>query len=416
MSGRSPLSAFAVCPSGLEPALLAELQALEGVSEAEAGRGGVSFRGSAEALARANLWCRIPTRILLLLDQVRLRGPDDLLEAARRIAWEKILSPNQTIRVDVNQGRQPSFALALNLAGLKVKDGLCDRLREHSGERPSVDTRAPDIRVWVFIDSDKATISVDTSGEPLFKRGWRIAKGEAPLRENLAAALMTMTHWTTQDPLLDPMCGSGTLLIEAVGQHAGLAPGFHPSMPRRFSCEHFAPGSVFSGVNFLALRQACARAWQQASSHTLPRVIGRDQDARLIQVARENAARALPPALCAQIQWETADFFNAAAPAPGPEGQGLLVCNPPYGKRLEMHVSDPTQDDAPRRMSEVLKRQYSGYTAWLLSDDLKLDSAMRLKASRRVPVFNGDLECRWMRFEMVVGSARHRERPREAQP
>ncbi|MEY3970483.1 MAG: hypothetical protein RLZZ80_181, partial [Pseudomonadota bacterium] len=167
------LSAFAVCPSGLEACLAQELSSIEGVGEVQAGKAGCWFRADATAIARANLWCRTPTRILLMLDQLRLRSADDLYAAAKRLPWEKFLHPAQTIRIDVNQGRPAPFELALPFAGFKVKDGLCDRLRDLTGERPSVDTRNPDIRIWVYIDGDKATLSIDTSGEPLFKRGWR---------------------------------------------------------------------------------------------------------------------------------------------------------------------------------------------------------------------------------------------------
>jgi putative N6-adenine-specific DNA methylase len=409
------LSAFAVCPSGLESCLAEELSRIEGVGEVQAGKAGCWFRADATAIARANLWCRIPTRILLMLDQLRLRSADDLYAAAKRLPWEKYLHPAQTIRIDVNQGRPAPFELALPFAGFKVKDGLCDRLRDLTGERPSVDTRNPDIRIWIYIDGDKATLSIDTSGEPLFKRGWRLAKGEAPLRENLAAALVQMAgvkpiEAQAQPPqvILDPMAGSGTLLIEAASLLAGLAPGFHPTNPRRFACEDFNKASPFGRVDFIALRAACAAAWAHATALALPKMMGRDLDGRLVRVAQDNAARALPPAISRQLVFEEADFFEAAAPTPltdtvSAEMPNLLITNLPYGKRVQM------SEDEPRRLSETLKRQYAGYQAWLLTDNLKLDSAIRLKAGRRVPVFNGDIECRWMRFDMVAGSAR-RER------
>jgi putative N6-adenine-specific DNA methylase len=412
------LSAFAVCPSGLEACLADELSKIEGVGEVQAGKAGCWFRADATAIARANLWCRIPTRILLMLDQLRLRSADDLYAATKRLPWEKFLHPAQTIRIDVNQGRPAPFELALPFAGFKVKDGLCDRLRDLTGERPSVDTRNPDIRIWVYIDGDKATLSIDTSGEPLFKRGWRLAKGEAPLRENLAAALVQMAGVTpttsqSQAPqvILDPMAGSGTLLIEAASLLAGLAPGFHPTNPRRFACEDFNKASPFGRVDFIALRAACAAAWAHATGLALPKMIGRDLDGRLVRVAQDNAARALPPAISRQLRFEEADFFEAAAPTlltddTAAETPNLLITNLPYGKRVQM------SEDEPRRLSETLKRQYAGYKAWLLTDNLKLDSAIRLKAGRRIPVFNGDIECRWMRFDMVAGSAR-RERGSE---
>ncbi len=396
------LAAFAVCPSGLEPLLAAELAAMPGITESQPGKGGVSFRADPTAIARVNLWSRLATRILVLVDQVRLRGPEDLLQAAQRIAWEKWLTPDMTIRVDVNQGRPLHPPIGLALAALKIKDGLCDRLTQQMGRRPSVDTRNPDIRVWAYLDGDKATISVDTTGEPLFKRGWRLSKGEAPLRENLAAALIQMTEWragNTDQPLFDPMCGSGTLLIEAASWAAGLAPGFHPSRPRPFSFEQFASGSPFSRVSLPELQRECAQAWQRANLKVLPPIVGRDLDPELVMHARANAARALPEGIAQQLAFSEGDFFEADPPQALKGAHGMVVCNPPYGKRLELG------EDA-RRVSEVLKQRYTGQTVWLLSDDLKFDSALRLKAARRIPVYNGDLDCRWMRFDMVAGSAR----------
>lgn len=403
------LAAFAVCPSGLEALLTAELASMPGVQEAQPGKGGVSFRADATAIARANLWSRIATRILVLLDQVRLRGPEDLLLAAQRISWEKWITPDMTIRVDVNQGRPLHPPIGLALAALKIKDGLCDRLTQQMGRRPSVDTRSPDVRIWAYLDGEKATLSIDTTGEPLFKRGWRLSKGEAPLRENLAAALIQMTEWRSTSPtqgLFDPMCGSGTLLIEAAGWAAGLAPGFHPNRPRPFSFEQFASGSPFARVSVPELHRECAQAWQRASQSVLPAMVGRDLDPALVQHAQANAARALPDALARQLHFEQGDFFAAPLPEALVAAPGVVVCNPPYGKRLALG------EDA-RKVSEVLKQRYANQTVWLLSDDLKFDSALRLKASRRVPVYNGDLDCRWMRFDMVAGSAR---RPKADEP
>ncbi|MGA1664429.1 MAG: hypothetical protein ACO38M_02145, partial [Burkholderiaceae bacterium] len=221
---------------------------------------------------------------------------------------------------------------------------------------------------------------------------------------------------TTPSPqvVIDPMAGSGTLLIEAASLLAGLAPGFHPTNPRRFACEDFNKASPFGRVDFIALRAACAAAWAKATGLALPTMVGRDLDERLVRVAKENAARALPPAISEQLTFELADFFQAAAPssteAPEPTtSPNLLITNLPYGKRVQM------TEDEPRKLSETLKRHYAGYQAWLLTDNLKLDSAIRLKAGRRIPVFNGDIECRWMRFDMVAGSAR-RERPSDQHP
>ncbi|MFZ8911658.1 MAG: THUMP domain-containing class I SAM-dependent RNA methyltransferase [Burkholderiaceae bacterium] len=410
----APLHAvFAVCPAGLEPALEDELRAQPGITEVSSGRGGVWCRADALAIARANLWCRIPTRLLLSLDQFRLRSPDDILEAASHIAWESFFDVSQTIRVDANQGRKPLFKLPLSLAALKTKDGICDRFRQETGERPSVNTQTPDQRIWLFVDGDKATLSLDTSGEPLFKRGWRLSKGEAPLRENLAAALIHFAR-KSQDPgapegsakalrLLDPFCGSGTLVIEALQAQLGLAPGWHPSAPRSFACEKFNRSSAFQKVPWAALRREIESRWQMLEgargrtlvSDLVESVQGSDIDAGMIKTSIANAHRALPSTVSTRIQWSCRDALDCT-PA---QGGGLLLTNPPYGERLSM------QSDW-RELSAWLKSACTGWTAWLLTDNPKLDSLLRLKASRRIPVYNGDLDCRWMRFDMVAGSVR----------
>ena len=404
---------FAVCPAGLEPALEDELRAQPGITEVSSGRGGVWCRADAMAIARANLWCRIPTRLLLSLDQFRLNSPDDILEAASRIAWDSFFDVSQTIRVDANQGRKPLFRLPLSLAALKTKDGICDRFRQETGERPSVNTQTPDQRIWLFVDGDKATLSLDTSGEPLFKRGWRLSKGEAPLRENLAAALIQFA-FKAQDlgasqeaskalRLLDPFCGSGTIVIEALQAQLGLAPGWHPSAARAFACERFNRSSAFQKVPWAALRKEIQSRWQTlegARGRTLvadlvESVQGSDIDAGMIKTSIANAHRALPSTVSTRIQWSCRDVLDCT---PATDG-GLLLTNPPYGERLSV------QSDW-RELSAWMKSACTGWTAWLLTDNPKLDSLLRLKASRRIPVYNGDLECRWMRFDMVAGSVR----------
>ena len=305
-----------------------------------------------------------------------------------------------------------------------MKDGICDRFRKARGERPSIDTTHPDIRVWAYLDQNELTLYIDTSGEPLFKRGWRQSKGEAPLRENLAAALAIMSQWNGKDALLDPFCGSGTLLIEALQWAFRLPPGYVPSAPREFAAERFHANSPMGQVNWQALRakakQAIERAekeLQSAGATALPKVYGSDRDSRMIRIAQENAQRALPQDLANAIDWQVARFEDLSPK----QAQGVLITNPPYGKRLEKRAALPTKAplasmsapeseeanyDFERSVAEALKKKFAGWSAWILTDDLKLESHMRLKASRRVPVFNGDIECRWMRFDMVAGSMR----------
>jgi putative N6-adenine-specific DNA methylase len=417
----SRLRGFAVCPTGLEDVLHQELAGMAGFQEVVQGRGGVRFTASAEAIARANLWARIPTRLLVEAGRGTLTKTDDIRIIANKIQWEHWFTFRQTLRIDLAVGREPKLEqpVARNFATLLIKDGICDRFRATRGERPSIDTTFPDIRVWSYIDQNELTIYLDSSGEPLFKRGWRQAKGEAPLRENLAAALVAMTQWDLKSPVMDPFCGSGTLLIEAMQRALGLPPGYAPHSPREFAAERFHAESPMGQVNWRALRAEAKaaidrvheglrkQAMSPGSGISLPAMMGSDRDARMIEIARSNAERALPALAAQSIQWKVCPMNAVTAIA----DHGLLICNPPYGKRLEQSaqsVDDNVDTDFERSIAETLKRQFAGWQAWILTDDLKLERSMRLKASRRVPVFNGDIECRWMRFDMVAGSMREK--------
>ena len=422
----SRLSGFAVCPSGLEDALTEELQSLPGFQEVFKGRGGARFVASPEAIARANIWARIPTRILIEVGGGAIRQPDDIRQIATRILWENWFTVSQTLRIDLAVGREPRLEkpLARNFATLLVKDGICDRFRIARGNRPSIDTTHPDIRVWAFIDQNTITIYLDTSGEPLFKRGWRQAKGEAPLRENLAAALIAMSQWDGKSPVMDPFCGSGTLLIEAMQRALKLPPGYTPGAPRSFAAEGFHPTSPMGQVNWRALRAEAKESIERTIENTktgalIPKMQGSDIDSRMVALAQQNTARALPEAAAHAIDWRTAAFRETTPIA----DHGMLITNPPYGKRLEQDgrfraqsANDNDSDESnessaeshefERSLAEILKKNYAGWQAWVLSDNLKLETAMRLKATRRVPVYNGDIECRWVRFDMVAGSMR----------
>lgn len=425
------LNGFAVCPTGLEETLEQELALLPGFQEIKKGRGGVRFAASPDSIAHANLWARVPTRLLIEVGRGSVRKQDDIRAITTRVLWEQWFTFRQTLRIDLAVGREPKLEkpLARNFATLLVKDGICDRFRKARGERPSIDTTHPDIRVWAYLDQNELTLYIDSSGEPLFKRGWRQSKGEAPLRENLASALAAMSQWNGKDALLDPFCGSGTLLIEAIQWAFRLPTGYVPSAPREFAAERFHANSPMGQVNWQALRAKAKQAIERvekeltaAGPAALPKVVGSDRDSRMVAVAKENAQRALPAILANAIQWEVKSFESVTPKA----AQGVLITNPPYGKRLEKHAkssesefsaqgaskegadsqADQASYDFERTIAEGLKKKFAGWSAWILTDDLKLESHMRLKASRRVPVFNGDIECRWMRFDMVAGSMR----------
>ncbi len=315
------------------------------------------------------------------------------------------MTPRQTFKVDVTAQRSP--LRSLNFAALRIKDALCDVMREESGERPDVDTQRPDLRVALHLTEDQATLYVDTSGEPLFKRGWREDKGEAPLKETLAAAMLAAAGWRgtaeAGGALLDPCCGSGTIAIEAAQIACGIAPG----LKRRFGFERLAP---FAGPQARAQWQALKEAARARVHAPQAPVFASDVAFRMVDFARRNAERA---GVAHAIEFHGGDALERPAPAL-PEGlAGTVMLNPPYGERIEARGSVARSaeetgmaDDFFPRLASHWKRNFAGWTAWVLCPDMQLPGKMRLKESRRVPMWNGPIECRLFRFELAKGSFR----------
>jgi putative N6-adenine-specific DNA methylase len=345
------------------------------------------------------------------------RHEQDIYDLTRDVRWPDWITPQQTLRVDTTAQRSP--LRSLNFATLRVKDAVCDALRERSGERPNVDTHAPDLPLALHLTPTHATLYVDTSGEPLFKRGWRDARaagrdvtGEAPLKETLAAAMLAAAGWqgrAEDGVLLDPCCGAGTIAIEAAQIACGIAPG----LERRFAFERLAPWRDQLG-GWQELREA-ARGRIHASA--VPIFAG-DVSFRMTDFATRNAVRA---GVARAIEFKTADALQRLPPAE----RGVLVLNPPYGERIGAKGHGrPVSGAAPGATAREdfagggtpaaffadlaghWKRNYAGWTAWVLSPEMKLPSLMRLRESQRVPMWNGPIECRLFRFDMVAGSAR----------
>ncbi len=359
------------------------MQAL-GYDDAEAGRAGCSFTADWAGVQRANLYSRLATRILVQVAHAEISHEDDILDLARDTPWERWFGAEQTLRVDTSAIKSP--VQSLQYCNLRAKDGICDRLRELEGERPSIDTVRPDARVHLFLTGHTATLYLDTSGESLFKRGWRLDKGDAPLRENLAAGMLALAGWDPAAPLLDPFCGSGTILIEA----AWIALGVPPGISRPFGFER--------------LRGHDAYRWRDlkddARSRILPQLdaplVGYDLDPQAVEFARNNAERAWLTA--DTIRFEVGDAREVQAPA----DHGWIVTNPPYGERMA------TEQDADlwRDWATCLKRNFAGWQLHIITSDLTLPNQMRLKPKRRVPLHNGALDCRLFGFELVAAGYR----------
>jgi putative N6-adenine-specific DNA methylase len=387
-------SFFAICPRGLEPLLADELRALGAQQLAPEG-GGVSFAGTLKTAYAANLHSRIASRVLWQLAAGEYRDERDLYEQALAIAWERHFDAQQTLRVDVSGTRSP--LRSLEFATLKIKDAVVDRLRDETGARPSIDRARPDVRVFAYLDEQRLTLYLDLSGEPLFKRGWRAEKGEAPLKENLAAGVLMLAGWTPDVPLLDPFCGSGTIAIEAALMAARRAPG----LARRFGFERLA------GFDAAAWRELKATAAASIDDTAPARIAGSDISTRVVETARGNARLAGLQAWLddGRLSFAAVDARQAQPTA----AAGMIVTNPPYGEQ-----SAPKSATVPalmRNFGDRMKESFPGWTAWLLSSDRDLPGQMRLQETRKTVLYNGALECRLFRFEMVAGQYRPRLRP-----
>jgi putative N6-adenine-specific DNA methylase len=375
-------SFFASAPRGLEPLLVQEIAALSG-QDATAVPGGVLFSGDWPTCYRINLWSRIASRILWKVASFGYRDESDLYKAVRELDWPALFPLERTLRVNVTAQKSP--LKSLEFATLRIKDAICDRFRDKLGRRPDVERAAPDVRVHAFLEEARATLYLDTSGEPLFKRGWRQGAAEAPLRENLAAGIVMLTGWQPHEPLLDPMCGGATLLVEAAAMARGRAPGAR----RSFGFEKL---SAFHPQAWETIK----RERKQTDEAHL-RIFGSDSDPRALSAARRNLAEA---GVERWVQLEQADLLERGAP---PGGGGVLVANPPYGER--MGDADELARFYPK-LGDALKKRYAGWRCFFFTADTRLPKLVRLQPSRRTPLWNGSLECRLYEFRIVSGSNR----------
>lgn len=436
------LTLFLPCAAGVEDFLAAEVARITGVPLARlhTSRGGIELPGSWRDAMKLNLHSRLAQRVLVRVAHQPYRDEHDIYTAAHDVAWEIWFTPQQTLKVEITAQHSP--LKSLNFAALRVKDAICDRLRDKRGTRPSIDTTRPDVRVFAHLTPDQVILYIDTSGQPLFKRGWREDKGDAPLKETLAAAMIAATGWSGQPgpdgsapvPLYDPCCGSGTVLIEAAQLALNIAPGGQ----RRFGFEKLLP---YQGHVWQALRQEALAAERSLPTGGAPFIFGSDVAFRMVDFARRNAERA---GVAHAIELRGGDALQRTPPSATP---GVMLLNPPYGERIaaagvagqradtragsraDSRIHQHSDDRAPApthlrgretaqhsdgsenndffaQLASHWKKHYAGWSAWLLTPDLKLPSKMRFKESRRVPMWNGPIECRLFRFDLMAGSAR----------
>jgi len=444
------LQLFLPCAAGVEDYLAPEVLRITGLPPGciTRQRGGVAVRTHFEHAMRLNLYSRLAQRVLVLLSYTEYRSEQDLYRTATEVAWERWFTPRQSIKVEVTAQHSPLNSL--NFAALKIKDAVCDRFRVVAGGvRPDVNTQWPDVRIYAHLTTDSCSLYIDTSGEPLFKRGWREDKGDAPLKETLAAAMIAASGWLDGEgdlqPLYDPCCGSGTILIEAAQMACNLPAGGQ----RRFAFEKFVP---FRKANWDAIKQEAADAVMMPDADQKLIIFGSDVAHRMVDFAQRNAARA---GVAGVIEFRGGDALQRMPPIDVSQtGSGVMLLNPPYGERIEVAgvarsgryerpqhqaklASNPSKEsvssydddsdssllgepqkgrfgarelpqtdnggDFFNQLASHWKKNYPGWTAWVLTPDLKLPGKMRLKESRRVPLWNGPLECRLFRFDMVKG-------------
>jgi putative N6-adenine-specific DNA methylase len=465
------LHLFLPCAGGVETYLACEAARIVGDSEVvqqhgqpsavQQQMGGVAVKASWRQALELNLHSRLASRVLVGVMQRPYRSEDDIYEAACDVAWEIWFAPKQSFKIDITATRSP--LKSLNFAALRVKDAICDRFRHKTGSRPSVDTQRPEVRVYVHLSAEHVSLYVDTSGEPLFKRGWRQDKGDAPLKETLAAAMLAASGWWKVDaqsgqsacdqPLYDPCCGSGTIAIEA----AQIALGMPAGGQRRFGFERLMPfqAHVWDAMKTEANSQAQMRASSLKSLENL-HIYGSDVAHRMVDFAQRNASLA---GVASVVQLRGGDALQRKPPCDVPPQGAVILSNPPYGERIEvagvagvsgagrafaqdrsssprvhtLRRSDVPRDEfdrpieiaeeAPRssagsrparevaefnqeegdffpQLATHWKTHFDGWTAHLLVPDMKLPGKMRLKETRRVPLWNGPIECRLFRFDI----------------
>ncbi len=419
------LTLFLPCASGVEPYLVQEATKIlgrkDGITPQSAG---VSIEASWREALLLNLHSRLASRVLIQVQGGNYRSEQDIYQAACDVAWEIWFTERHTFKIDITATRSP--LKSINFAALRVKDAICDRFRHKTCERPSVDVQRPDARIYVHLSADQLFLYVDTSGEPLFKRGWRQDKGEAPLKETLAAAMLAASGWWNLEgqereyqPLYDPCCGSGTIAIEA----AQIALGIPAGGQRRFGFERLIPfqDHVWDAMKNVA-NYVNPMPASSLKSLKIPFIYGSDVAHRMADFAQRNAELA---GVSDAIEFRGGDALQRKPPCELPPQGAVILTNPPYGERIEVagFAGRPSSEQShPRaqirsvgretaefneqegdffpQLAAHWKTHFDGWTAWLLVPDMKLPGKMRLKETRRVPLWNGPIECRLFRFDI----------------
>jgi len=381
-----PQPLTATCARGLEKVLADELRDL-GVEAVAPDRGAVMFAGDLRTVFDVNLRLRTAMRVLVPLASGAVTTREDLYDLAASVPWEDILADGQTFAVEV-VGKHRSFQRT-TFAGQVVKDAMVDRLRKIRGRRPNVDRENPDVRLHLrLVDNGPLTLSLDSTGEPLSHRGYRPRGGPAPLAETLAAGILLLAGYDGSEPLIDPMCGTGTFAVEAALIATHTPPGLH----RAFAFERWA---VHDQLTFEEVQHEASHGHRDAPQP----IIARDRADRALRATQRNLKAAW---MDRWVELEQRDALDLLLPW---GSGGVIVANPPYGKR---QGEVEKLFGLYRRFGDSLKKQATGATAWILAGEPRLAKVIGLKPSRRIPLFNGPIECRLLKFEMYEGTKKHK--------
>lgn len=369
---------FATVARGLETIAAQELESL-GAQDIKPDFTGVYFAGDRALLYRVNLWSRTIFRVLVPIAEFRCYDSKMLYREVQKIPWDEYLEPHNTLAVNCTGGNENLNHT--HFTALQVKNAIADQQRLQFNKRSNVDVENPDLLINLHIHRDRAILSLDSSGGSLHRRGYRPAMGLAPLKETLAAALLEMAEWTPDLPFLDPMCGSGTLPLEATLKGLNIAPGLFR--------EKFG---------FMTWRDfdepLWDKLWAEAENSELPElkeiIAGCDRDSDMLDQARINAQQA---GISGKIKFARTELSELEAPT----DRGILICNPPYGERL----GDASElGDLYKMLGDIFKQRFKGWNAFILTGNKELGKQVGLRTSKRIPVFNGSIPCTLLKYEL----------------
>jgi len=371
--------------AGMEELLAHEIKKVGGENIVPGNRM-VTFKGNKKVIYKANYQCRTALRILLPFTRFKIRSQEDFYRRARAIPWEKYLKADSTFAI--TKVIKHSVFTNSQFAVLKLKDAIVDRFREKQGTRPSIDLSVPDLSINLHMVDNQVTLSLDSSGDSLHKRGYRTATGPAPLNEVLAAGLVLLTGWDQGIDFYDPMCGSGTLLIEAGMIARNIPPGYYR---KNYGFQHW------KDYDHNLWKEVKMEAEAEINDKT-PSITGFDISNKLVQIARQNIRNT---GLDGLISVYKKDFFKLKPAAE----EGLILMNPPYDIRLK----EEDTEQFYKSIGDVLKNDFTGYTAYIFSGNLEALKKLGLRPSRRMVLYNGSIEARLARYDLYKGTKRNKD-------